>query len=72
MKRMMQGQQHRNGAAHQEDDWCLQMLCQPTESFLARVEAEHCFGWNNHCLNPCDCPVDTCRVADWVEDVDHE
>lgn len=34
---------------------------------LERIEAERCFGWNNNRPDPCDCPVDTCRVADWVE-----
>lgn len=26
---MMCGKQHRNGQPHQQDEWCLQMLCRP-------------------------------------------
>lgn len=27
--RLMQSKQHRSGAHHPEDRWCLQMLCRP-------------------------------------------
>ena len=38
----------------------------PSRELLERLKAERCFGWNNQIADPCDCPVDTCRVADWV------